>query len=158
MINQGILVEAIITKLRAIDDLVALFGGENRISPYHYRVPRENSLARALHEMPTGGLLVAYRGTDPIGSREAEGWRHQFSIYIRSGRVAEDDDVTAGYYKIIEFLTNGVPAGGDGQRMLYTEIHPNCHSMDLPRIIGLSDVEAVDFFEFQFSLTEIGDT
>ena len=48
-------------------------------------------------------------------------------------------------------------SGGDGQRMLYTAIHPSCYPMDLPRMVAASDIEGIDFFEVQFGLTEIGD-
>lgn len=160
MLNPGELVEAIVVKLRSIEELVneELEGNASLIRPYHYRFPREASVQRAIHDMPNPTLLVVWQGHDPIGSREAEGWQHQFTIFIRCRQLTEDDLITAGYYRINELLTNGLPTLGDGLRMLYTEIHPNCYSMDLPRNHPGVDVEGGDYFRFDFSLTEIGDT
>jgi hypothetical protein len=158
MINPGVLVDAIVVKLRAIPDLVMEMDGEaTHIQPYHYRYPKEASLARALHDAGSPSILVVYRGTDPGRLNGGEVWKHRFSLFIRSGEVADADPATAGYYRLLELIISGVPTGGDGQRMLYTVIHPTCYPMDLPRMVAASDIEGIDFFEAQFSLTEIGD-
>ncbi len=159
MINPGTLVDAIVAKLRAIPELVAELGGEaSRIRAYHYRYPQQASLARAIYEMESPSILVVWRGTDPGMVGRSEVWKHRFSLYLRSREVGEAEPVTAGYYRLVELLTNGVPAGGDGQRMLYTVIDPSCYPMDVPRLVAAADLEGVDYFEVEFSLTEIGDT
>ena len=158
MINPGTLVGAIVAKLRAIPDLVTEMGGDAmRIRPYHYRYPKEASLARALHDAGSPSILVVYRGTDPGRLNGGEVWKHRFSLFMRSGEVVDSDPATAGYYRLLELITKGVPTGGDGQPMLYTVIDSLCYPMDLPRTAAASDIEGVDFFEVQFSLTEIGD-
>ncbi len=158
MINPGTLVDTIVEKLRAISELVTEMGSDaTRIQPYHYRYPKESSVARALHDVGSPSILVVYRGTDPGRLGGGDVWKHRFSLFIRSGEVADADPATAGYYRLLELITTGVPSSGDGQRMLYTVIHPSCYPIDLPRMVAASDIEGIDFFEVQFSLTEIGD-
>ena len=160
MINTGILVEAIVEKLRSIEEVVEeeLLGDPSLIRPYHFRYPLEASMQRAIHEMESPQLLVVPQGHDPIGTREAEGRQHQFTIFYRCRKLTDADPITAGYYRIEELLTSGLPVLGDGQRMLYTEIHPTCYSMDNERNHPGVDVEGGDYWRFDFSLTEIGDT
>jgi hypothetical protein len=157
MMNPGILVEALVAKLRAIPELVAEMNGEpRRIRAYHYRYPREASLARALYELDSPAVLVVWRGTEPGRFGRGGVWQHRFSLLVRSREIFDHEAATAGYYRIVELLINGIPAGGDGQRMVNTVIHESCYPMDLPRIIGSSDAEGLDVFELEVRLTEIG--
>lgn len=157
MINPGTLVDALVAKLRAIPELVTEMNGDAaRIRAYHYRYPKQASLARALYELDSPAVLVAWRGVEPGRFGRGEVWQHRFSLFVRSREILDNEPSTAGYYRIIELLSNGVPTGGDGQRMLDTVIDPACYPMDVPRVITASDVEGVDYFEVELHLTEIG--
>ena len=156
MINPGILVEALVARLRAIPELVAEMNGEpRRIRAYHYRYPREASLARALYELDSPALLVVWRGTEPGRFGRDAVWQHRFSLFLRSREIFDQEAATAAY-QIVELLIDGIPEGGDGQRMLDTVIDPSCYPMDVPRVVAASDVEGVDVFEVELRLTEIG--
>jgi len=157
MTNPGMLVEALVAKLRAIPELVAEMNGEpGRIRAYHYRYPKEASLARALYELEAPALLVVWRGTEPGRFGRGEVWQHRFSLFIRSREIFEHEAATAGYYRIGELLVDGVPEGGDGQRMLETVIDPACYPMEVPRLVAAADADGVDYVEVELRLTEMG--
>jgi hypothetical protein len=157
LVNPSEIVEALITLLRDIPDLVAEIGGDpERIYAYHDRFPDKVSLEMAKYEMPAPGVMVAWQGTR-LGDRGGfNAWKHDYSIYLRA--KPESGNPPAGYYKLYRLIVKGVPASGDGQPLQYTTVHASCEPMDdIPPIQRQTDAAGVDYFEISMSFTEIGD-
>ncbi len=164
MTNPGTLVAAIVAKLRLIDALVDELGGEaTRITSYDYRYPKETCILDAITKHDQPGVLVTWAGTGQGSVGPSQLWRHEFTLHLRSGRVSDEADVTAGIYRLFDLIANGT-ATGDNQKFINTEIHSSCHSMDaVPRMVITPVVvdftgKTVDTFEIQFSLTETSDS
>lgn len=161
MLNPGTLVSSVVAALRDIPELIAEMGGEaNRIYSFYGQFPTEASLARAIWTMPRPAVMVAYDGFGP-GRRGGEVWKHRMSIYLRLRETAPDDSPEA-HYRALWLLVNGVPTSGDGLRMLYATIHPDCDPMDVPsarrQTLVIDDAgTTMDYFEFAMTLTEKGD-
>lgn len=156
MINPAELVDAVVTKLRAIPELVAEMESDpERISAYHDLYPKRTSLSLAIYEMPVLSILVVWQGTTPGSFGSSEAWKHNLSLYLRARETLEGDRPTA-YYRLCDLIVNGVPADGT-LKMLYTTVHPACHPMDLPSIQRATDEQGTDYFEVTVSFTEMGD-
>ncbi len=157
MVNPSELIEALVGKLRDIPDLVGeVDGDEERIFAYHDRYPARTRLMDAVYEMPWPSIMVAWQGIDQGSRGEFGAWRHHVSLFLRAKE--EYGDPPDGYYRLYRLICKGVPAGGDGQPMIYTTVHPSFDPHgDVPPIVRQSDQAGVDYFEVQMSFIEIGD-
>jgi hypothetical protein len=156
MIDPSTLIDALVTLLRDIPDLVAEMGDDSeRIYAYHDQYPKRSSLALAIHQMPAPSVMVAWQGSGPGSFGGSDVWKHQVTLFLRARETFEGDPPTA-YYRLFRLITKGVPAGA-GVPMLNVTVHPSCHPMDLPSIQRQTDAEGLDYFEVQMSFVEIGD-
>ncbi|MDM7995179.1 MAG: hypothetical protein QUT30_05765 [Acidobacteriota bacterium] len=132
--------------LKSIDGLVAAMGGDmDRIYVYDDTYPINVSLSRALHAMPSPGIMVRYRGL----SESSAGWKfsHTVSIYLRP-RCGDT------YSNLVYLLMSGIPAGRDQE-------FPDCtihDGLNLPRFEGeitpQQDAEGVEYLEINLRLEE----
>lgn len=156
MIDTSELVDNLVATLRDIPELVDQMGGDpERIVAYHDQYPKKISLVRELHAMPAPSMLVVWQGTQPGSFGGFDVWKHQLSLFLRA-RESFDGDPPTPYYRMFRLITKGVPTQS-GQQMLNTQIHPNCHPMDLPSITRQTDAEGLDYFEVPITFTEMGD-
>jgi len=146
MIKPSDITGNIVNLLRGIADLVAAMDGDpERIYVYDDIYPINVSFSRALHAMPSPGIMVRYRGV----SESRAGWifSHTVSVYLRP--KAGDS-----YSNLIYQLMNGVPAGQE-------QAFPDCtihDGLDLPRFEGeitpQQDAEGVEYLEINLRLEE----
>lgn len=157
MINPSEIIDSLLDLLQHIPDLVDELGGdESRIYAYHNRYAGNVSLEYAKYKMLHPSIMIAWQGTGH-GSRGGFGaWRHDFSICLRAKEDLQQSPT--GYYTLYKLITKGIPTNGDGQPMIYTQVHASCDPMDeIPAIQRQMDSAGVDFFEISMSFTEIGD-
>ena len=163
MIDPGDILEALVTKLRLIADLVTevtpdpddsgLTAAE-RIYGYHDLYPHQASLPRAIHAMPAGSVMVVWEGTGPGTSDGGMFlWKHQFAAYLRMRPHADTDANPSTYYRLYRFIIDGTPTGSPAP-MLYLEVHASCLPMDLPSIARDTDAERLDYFKVTLGFTE----
>ncbi len=155
MIDPAELLDALVDALRAIPELRSeMNGDEARIAAYHYRFPDENSLVKAVHEMPAPGILVAWRGAGPGQRGGFQCYEHQLSLFLRSREQQSGDDAT-GYYRLYRYIADGVP-GGSGLPLIHRTVHASCDPMsNVPGIVQQTDAEGVDYFEVGIAFKEI---
>jgi hypothetical protein len=154
MINPTDILDALIAKLREIEDLVEeMDGDENRIYAFHSLYPKESNLAQAIFAQPVPSILAVWNGTGPGNFGRNEAWKHQFTLYLRA---RETDEATASYAKLFRLLTKGVPAS-TGLALQYSTVHADCLPMDTPTIARDTDQESLDYFAVSITFTEIGD-
>ena len=153
MILPSDLIEALVAKLRDIPDLVGEVGGdEERIFAYHDRYPDRSRLMDAIHQQPIPSVMVAWQGSDQGSRGDFGAWRHHLSLYLRAKE--EYGDLPDGYYRLYRLICEGVPAGGDGLRMIDATVHDGCDPlMEVPRIARQLD-GPLDYFEVQMSFIE----
>jgi hypothetical protein len=152
MTNPSTLATALVTKLRAIAELVTEFGGDaNSIFAYEDEFPTSNSILDAVVNMQRPGLMVAWNGTG-LGRRN--NLAHRFSLYVKA---------PGKYTTVANLIFNGVPAGGDGLIFRRTPIHSSCTPIfgditaerrSLP--LSLDPPVTLEYFEFPLVLTECG--
>ena len=156
MIDTSVLVDNLVAALRDIPELVQEMAGDpERIYAYHDQYPKLVSLSHALHSMPAPSVMAVWQGTAPGVFGGFDVWKHSITLYLRA-RESYDGDPPTPYYRLFRLLTKGVPTQSQ-QPMINTEIHPNCHPMDLPLIQRQTDAEGLDYFEVPMTFTEIGD-
>lgn len=105
MLHALDVLDAVVTKITAIDDAMESIGGADNVwawtddSRGEYR-----SLADALQNMGVPQVLIAHVGSlvAPLG--QVPRWRHQFGLWIRSEEQGEAYDF---WYNLVR----GIPAG-----------------------------------------------
>jgi hypothetical protein len=157
MVQPSQIADGLVTLLRLIPSLVQLTGSDaGNIFPYHDQFPKRSSLARALHEMPNGSLMVAWAGSGPVGVGGMEQWQHMFSIYCRAQE--EDLDTPNSYYAIFRLVVDGVPVSDvlnpSSQPMFNLEVVPECNPMNPPSIAREADANALDYFHISITFVE----
>ena len=159
MINTDSLVDAWVTALCQITDLVQALGGPQNIQGYKDGFPYDSNLRRTIIMQPPGSILVVFMGTDKVrlGNGGAWAFRHRFSFMVRAPE-ARPGGVT--YAQLWSWFVNGVPQGGD-LPLLHTEIDPGCDAMDREgpssarnQLLVSPDGETLDYFEFTATLIE----
>jgi hypothetical protein len=156
LVDSAEIVNALVTLLRDIPDLVEAVGGdETRIYAYQDRYPKNVSLEMAKYQMPAPGIMVAYQSTVPGSFGGFEAWKHELSISLRAGEDS-GDDTPSGYYRLFRLIVKGIPTGEE-QAMQYLTVHPSCQPMDTPMMRRQTDAMGVDYFEISMLFTEIGD-
>jgi hypothetical protein len=156
MINPAVLVDAVVSALRNIPDLVAEVGGDpERINGYKDMPPDGISLDRAIYRMPARSVMVAWQEMAPGNFGQAEVWKHHVSIYVRADDSNDLNANTISFYRILRAIWKGQNSAG--QALADYAVHDSFYPMDVPTIRRTPDVEGVDFFEVTASFTEIGD-
>ena len=154
MINPAEILDALISKLREIEDLVEEMDGDaTRIYAFHNLYPKESNLAHAIFTQPVPSILAVWNGTGPGSFGRNEAWKHHFALYLRA---RETDEATASYARLFRLLTKGVPPS-TGLALQYSTIHDDCLPMDTPTIHRDTDQESLDYFQVDLTFTEIGD-
>jgi hypothetical protein len=156
MIDPSTLIDSLVMLLRDIPDLVMEMSGDpDRIYAYHDQYPKQASLALAIHQMPTPGILAAWKGSGPGLFGGVDVWQHRLTLHLRARETFEGDPPTS-YYRLYRLIVKGVPASV-GVPMLQATVHPSLYPMDPPSIERETDAEGLDYFEMHLTFTEIGD-
>ncbi len=145
MTNPTDLLDAIVTSLRAIPELVTLLAGDGaNIVAYKHQWPSATSWMLALRQQKAGGIMVLYRGTGIAQWGRIPSRAHNFSLLVRDG---EGVDVCAIWTAII-----------DGGFRSAADIHADVDMVQDPsfelRTIAVTETAYLDYWEAQFALTE----
>ena len=155
MISPKILVDAIVTKLGEIPDLVTDVGGATNIFAYHDTFPEKSNLAEAIYGQKQPSVMVVWRRTRP--GRRMSAWIHDVSLILKAkAETVADPD---GYYAMVDHIINGVPSSGTIP-LISTEIHASVDLMEVPtidrKVLLVSADTSIDYFEITTGLPEKG--
>jgi hypothetical protein len=153
VINVGDLVDGYVSKVRALDGLLALLGsgiGIEAISAYHDHYPDVTQIQLAIQKMTPPAILVVYGGT---GRGNIDG------VAVPSHRLIAYLKLVENQYEIISLLVDGIVLPS-GEKICYAEMHSGCD----PMTDGIATVDRVptilegqpDFFVVQASFNEKG--
>ncbi len=157
MINPADIIDNLVTKLKAVPDLVALLNDDaSRIVAYKDRYPKESSLALAIAQTPSPGMLVYWTGTRPSRFGEMEVWSHNVGICLRCAELTDDDPSGAGYFAMFRAVTHSLPTG-ESQPISRLAIHEDCNPMDVPSMERAMTVDGLDYWEINMAFVELGD-
>lgn len=155
MVNPSLIVNALVEQIQKIPAVVTqLTGDVTRIYAYQDSPPQKSSLSRAIYEMTSPSVMVAWMGTSPTTGMTL--WGHEVSIYVRG------DDSTYGnnqptFANLVTAIINGIPQGSE-QSMLNLEVLDYVLPMDVPTIRRIHDDEGtIDLFEIVTRFEEKGD-
>jgi hypothetical protein len=103
--------------------------------------------SKAIYEMKSPGILVLPIRTDTGRLDQNEWWQHVFQVVCRTSMRA------------IPWLVNGVPASGDGLKLLYAGLRDDClpFSMIPPPWASFTDENQITYFVATFTAIEKGD-
>lgn len=161
MLNPSPATDAIAAALAAIPDLAAAMtvqtpsGPVCRINAFHYHLGQEQTLVKAVYEMPAPSMLVAWEGTKGGNFNGYQVWKHRWGVYIRMGNAAGVAD-PAGYEHLWWLICNGIPSGST-VNLRYMNLYPGLDIMDTPSVDHQLDPDQIDFFKGTFVIPEIGD-
>lgn len=157
MQNPAHIVNLIVERLRAIPAVVQCCGSNaNRIYAYRDAPPDHSSLSRAIYQMISPGVMVAWMGSGPITEESLGMFGHDISIFV----CAEDN--TAGgheptYANLITAILNG-KATDDPNRWISMNLTPDLELMTIPTIRRINDdVGEHDRFEISTRINETTD-
>lgn len=157
MINPGDAIDAIVAALQAIPELTSAIGGPQNILAYHPTFPTKMYFRQDLDALEPGQILVRYLGTAPGTLRENLVWKHDFGIYQNPPNTSAAEQ-SSDHYLFLMGLINGIPATGDGNKMLNLAVVDGCEIMDVPTVSIYTDLTLKrDYFFVKFTFPEIGD-
>ena len=158
MINPSDIVNQLVAALQAIPQLVAQLGGSaSNIYPYKDSPPQESSLSRAIYEMTSPSVMVAWMGSNPSGQEGLGLFSHAVSLYVRA-----DDATTAPgtptFANVITAIVNGTPTGWTDRLLMSSWFGNRLEPMEVPTIRRIHDEEGtIDLFELATQFTETFD-
>ena len=144
MVKPSDVVSALVEAIQDISEVVTAVGSEVKIYAYSDVFPSLDR-QRAISEMPTGSIMVAYETTT---EPERGAIRHQLAIYARplSGDSAAD---------LAYLVIAGVPDGQERNLITVgTIIHADLQEMVLNANQEQQDSEGVLYLELNVSFTE----
>lgn len=153
MLNPNDILAAVVAALKSTQVLVDSVGGnQDAIQAYYGSTPAQSSLARAIFQMPASNcaILAVYMGFGPKNVRSLEYWSHRLRVIVRGG----GDTLHA--------LVNGCPLTSPVKLLNY-EFLPELGAMDVPSaarvsmLVSQDGSQAIDYFQFDFAVTEKGD-
>lgn len=161
MINTDLLVNAVVSTLQTIPDLVtALNGDPTRIFPYHYIYGIDAPLETALYEVKPPCIMVAWENTLPGDFDGTTLWKHTVNVYMRTGNQAlASPPITPAYlwWMIINLGVNSTAVNIRYTQILKSGSTPLVDIMDTPAIEHMKDENGMDFFIGRCTFPELGD-
>jgi hypothetical protein len=161
MIGIELATDAIAAALASIPALAAAMtvstpgGPVCRINAFHYLMGDEQTLVKAVYEMPAPSLLVAWEGTRGGNFDGATIWKHRWGVYYRMGNAAGIVD-PVGYERLWYLTCNALP-GGSPVNIRYMQLYDGLDIMDTPSVEHMLDEDQIDRFKGSFVIPEIGD-
>lgn len=149
MVDTNDIIDALITQLRDIPDLVTAVGGdETRIFAYKDAYPGSVSLREAVYSQTTPSVMVAFEARKRDKNGEWPTVRHDLLVIVRPSSVS-------GYATIAALITEGTPTTA-ALPMYILEIHADClpFGVDLPELQRESDANGIDYYTLLLSFKE----
>jgi len=161
MLNNGPIVDAIVTALKAIPDLAAAMTVVEssqplcRIYAHHYRLGAEYRLAERIYKMPAPSMLVAWDGDQGGNFNGQTICKHRFNVYFRMGNAAGLTDPVD--YEQLWWIACNQPPTASPVNIRYMQLYPGLDIMDTPGVAHALDEDLQDRFVGTFVIPEIGD-
>ena len=157
MINPDLLTDAIVDNLRNISALVTALGDPARIIGFKYAQGADRPYINALLQIPTPGILVAWRGTQWGNFSGSQIWKHKYEINYRGGNTAgqaSGNIVTPGY---LWWASMHEPVLSDGRNIREITLLSNASLVEGPLVIARQDPDLLDYFVAMMDVPESGD-
>lgn len=164
MLSDTVILGDIVSTFRANPALVTALGGPQQIVVHYFYFGLDQSLAKAIADMPTPGILLAYTGNIGGNFSAMEVWKHLVDAYIFPPNAA----MAAGPVSTaptgitpasIWRLAMNSPIDGFGERNI-REIQLCDNRLMLearPNLTLSQDEKQSDFFVANMVWTEFGD-
>lgn len=159
MLQPSLIVGAVVSAWQSIPDLITQMNGNPaNIIAHNYAWGAENSLNKAVTDMPAPSILVAYGGFAGAGNN-ANGttlWTHTIKAIVKSGNAAAGGSVLSAADLCWLMITRPVNSGPStiyDSQLLSGDLQP---MERLPQATPDLD-EMGDFFSLTLTLFERGD-
>jgi hypothetical protein len=157
MLKPSRIVDAVVTALKTIPDLVTiLVNDDTRIVGYHFVPGLNQSLNEALNTMLQPSLLVAYKGVIGGNFNGYVIFKHEIEIYYRGanqrgfGQPVKSEDI---WYVIVN-----APINSGTLNIRQVQIMPGqLEIMETPSMTHMQDMELQDYFVGNCIFPEIDD-
>jgi len=143
MLQPSVVTAAVVSAWQSIPALIAQMNGNPaNISAHDYSWGSENSLSKAIGQMPAPSILLAYlkiQGGDYDGESV---WKHHLQVAIKSGNAADPNSSTPfmSTFDVWWLMMNGGVFGTPQSIRTYALLGGNLAPMiDLPSLIAHQD-------------------
>lgn len=151
MVSVIELMQAMAVTFTNIPELVALLENPAPVTAYIDENPTRNSVSKAIYQMPSGSLLLAWSGTSmDIEAETMLAWTHAIQVYIRASRGGSA-------LAVIDALVDGIPVPGDGLRWRYCPLISGVLPTVVTDMARLIDEEGIDYYVVSTATQETGD-
>ena len=177
MLDPDVVLDAVVTAIQSVPSVAAYVGqrsdGSSAIYGHNFLYGTENAIAKALYEMSSPSILVAY--TKYLGGRfnQMTLWKHMLEVYVRPMNTAAPGagggPPPCSTQHLLYLILNsplgtvfpldaqtGAPAAGT-QRIYEARLLSNLLPMDLPSFAPRQDDTLTDFFCAGLVIPEYGD-
>jgi hypothetical protein len=164
MLDPDIVLNSVVASLRSIPELVTELGGPeipatDSITGHFYYSGEENSLLRALGQMRSPSIVVAY--LDYIGGNKFDGmtaWKHRLNMFIRPRNKASNGGSASAPHLWWMAMNLPISVPEVASNIRYIElVNYNLQLMDQPTLLHQTDELGQDFFYSTLVFPEKGD-
>lgn len=156
MLKPSTIVDAVVTSLKTIPDLVTVITDSTRIYAFHFMYGKEASLAQAINRMLQPSVMVVWSGTMGGNFSGYQIWKHHIDIYFRTPNTANMDPAIA--YEDVFWLMMNSAVNSGSLNIRQIELLPGqLDLMETPSAHHMIDEEGQDMFVAKCVFGEIGD-
>lgn len=161
MLDCDLVLEAVVAALRSIPALVLEMGkSAENITGHRYAYGEENSLARAISEMTSPSILVAYRVMQGGNFSGSVMWKHHLEAYFRpnnAGSTGPSAVTALSAPNLWRLMMRGPILGTTLNIRQISLMSGNLIMLDIPSLIPRQDENGADFFCAAMVFSEFGD-
>jgi hypothetical protein len=159
MIDPDLVVSTLVSSFQSIPAVVTALGSTSLVVGHEYLYGVDNSLIRAINEMPGPSVLIVY--LDLIGGQFSgmQVWKHRLEVYIRPKNAATGPAPGSSPPHLWWLMMNSVvPFLGGTQNIRYARLLPNLFPVDaMPHLTHRQDENGADLFCGSIVIGEQGD-
>lgn len=139
MTNPDIIAQEIVDRINAIPGMAAAV--PNGVV---YHTEESGNREKAVDSMPDNSALLTWDGMTATNDGDSFVYQHDFRIYVRIA--------TMSFASFLTLFHDGIPAGGDGLKMIYTNITSVAERIELASATPVVGNDGADYLEIYIQI------
>jgi hypothetical protein len=161
MLDPDLVLAALVTAVKSISTVTAAVAGSANIITHQYAYSADHSLARAVRQLPSPSILIAYQ--DLLGGQwdASTVWKHRFELWLRPKNMASGSSPPGCTPMHLWWLLMHSPVTSISPGTLdirTVRLLPGLAPVDaMPQLVRMQDEEGADIFCGRIAIPELGD-
>ena len=161
MLDPDLVLGALVNAVKSITQITTAVAGPSNILTHQYAYGPDHSLARAVRQMTSPSILIAYQ--DLMGGQwdASTVWKHRFEIWLRPKNMSSGSSPVGCTPMHLWWLLmhSPVTAIAPGTLDIRTvRLLPSLAPVDaMPQLVRMQDDEGADVFCGRIAVPELGD-